>query len=157
MRTKQLFLILLVSPLVSLAVSETNTICKSTNSIEVLESEIEVSESQVEEKPINKALLDGTLRKKADQHYHRLCGDDASPANGKCKTLKTHARSTIRDKGKKVGVVKTHKTAIGVKSELYDNDGDKIGSVHKVGVNKVYRDADGKRISRRKAKKLGLR
>ena len=83
-------------------------------------------------------------------------------------------KKTIRDDyHKKVGEVKTKKTetydragkliATGSKSILYDKNGNKIASVHRIGNNTVYRvfenpkDKRGKRISRKEAKELGLR
>jgi hypothetical protein len=67
-------------------------------------------------------------------------------------------RSVIRDrKGHKVGTAHTYDTEIGRKTVLRDEDRNRIGSVHRVDGNTVYRDENNKRLTRREARARGLR
>ena len=66
--------------------------------------------------------------------------------------------SVIRDdKGHKAGSAVTYDTEIGRKTVLRDEDGNRVGSVHRVEGNTVYRDANNKRLTRKEAREAGLR
>ena len=87
-----------------------------------------------------------------DTHGERLGTATTVPVAAGVKT------TTIRDTdGDKVGKATTRQTPIGVKTTLYDENGDKIGSVHRVGDNTVYRDENGHRLTRQEATAQGLR
>ena len=154
MKIKLFFLILLTVPLFAIlelnenAISNLNNIAKiDTNSFSLAITNIVVNENIFDEQFTN-SVLKGELKKKSYTHSQQMQG---------CKPYITCRSSKIRSHGKTVGKVKTHKTSIGVKSVLYDANDNEIGSVHRVGNNTVYRDANGKRLTRREAKKLGLR
>ena len=153
MKIKLFFLTLLTVPLFAIfesnenAISNLNNIAKIvTNSFSLSITNI-VSENKFDEQYTN-SVLKGKLKKKSYTHSQQMKG---------CKPYFNCRSSKIRSHGKTVGKVKTHKTSVGVKSVLYDANDNEIGSVHRVGNNTVYRDANGKRLTRREAKKRGLR
>ena len=61
-------------------------------------------------------------------------------------------------KGNKGGKARTYYLKNGIKKTVLRDDNDnKIGSISKVGGHTVYRDSKGKRLTRKKARKLGFR
>jgi len=158
MKTKIFFLFFLAVPLFAVLKSNKNTISNFHNIIEINTNKFDVTstttnvihhENSVADDAVPQGLK-GELKKKSYTHSQQMKGSSCAPYT-------TCRSSKIRSHGKTVGKVKTHKTSIGVKSTLYDENDNKIGSVHRVGNNTVYRDANGKRLSRREAKRRGLR
>ena len=158
MKTKIFFLFFLAVPLFAVLKSNKNTISNIHNVTEINTNEFDVTstttnvihhENSVADDAVPQGLK-GELKKKSYTHSQQMKGSSCAPYT-------TCRSSKIRSHGKTVGKVKTHKTSIGVKSTLYDENDNKIGSVHRVGNNTVYRDANGKRLSRREAKRRGLR
>ena len=157
MKAKIFFLLFLTVPLFAVLKSNKNTISNIHNVTEINTNSFGVAtttnviyhENSVDNDSVPQELR-GELKKKSYTHSQQMKGSSCAPYT-------TCRSSKIRNHGKAVGKVKTHKTSIGVKSTLYDENNNKIGSVHRVGNNTVYRDANGKRLSRREAKRRGLR
>ncbi len=157
MKAKIFFLLFLTVPLFAVLKSNKNTISNIHNVTEINTNSFGVAtttnviyhENSVDNDSVPQELR-GELKKKSYTHSQQMKGSSCAPYT-------TCRSSKIRNHGKTVGKVKTHKTSIGVKSTLYDENNNKIGSVHRVGNNTVYRDANGKRLSRREAKRRGLR
>ena len=126
---------------------------------------IEEKVSQPEKEKINPKLLEGQLSEVSLKHSQNPDLNTQEP-------IKTNIRDSHY---KKIGKIETKKTevydskipnkviATGSLSIIYDKDGNKIASVHRIGNNTVYRifedpnDRDGKEIKRKQAREMGLR
>ena len=170
---KSLFFISIVSCLPLLA-AESNSVsnCKnncSSNNFVKQETHLSI---ESEEKKISGTLQNGTLRQIADQNNPRsykiengkkiILHNKKGRRTGIAKSYKNIDGTTsifIRDcNGNKVGKARTYFLKNGLKKTvLRDKNNNKIGSISKVGGHTVYRNAKGKRVSRRKARSLGLR
>jgi|GEM_PF-3007358 len=129
-------------------------------------------EEELKPKEISPALQNGALRQIADRDNPRTYETEygkktvlLSKKGRRTGTVKSYeiadgiTKAIVRDRnGKKVGKAKTYNMENGLnKTVLRDENGNKIGSISKAGGHTVYRDANGKRVSRREARKLGLR
>ena len=132
-----------------------------TNKTNTVEEKVSSPEKEI----TNPKLLEGQLSDVSLKHSQ-------NPELNTQEPIKTNIRDSHY---KKVGKIETKKTivydskipnkviATGSLSIIYDKDGNKIASVHRIGNNTVYRifedpnDKEGKEIKRKQAREMGLR